>query len=153
MFRKKRGSFYSGTVPFCPLRLLTTAVIETLEGILNTSRPSFSGNSHRIFFLRKPISYIYSLINSWTSTTDLSANSCFGVFSFLHNLSLWKDKFKTQILLTIGRETMARQWDEDSNQFGGSGSVWRELWHLLLELPYFWDCAHHGLCSNEDFFL
>ena len=55
MFRKKRGSFYSGTVPFCPLRLLTTAVIEMLEGILNTSRPSFSGNSHRTktFFLEE----------------------------------------------------------------------------------------------------
>ena len=48
-----------------------------------------------------------------------------------------KDKFKTQILSTIGRETMARQWDEDSNQFGGSGSVWRELWHLLFGTSLF----------------
>ena len=34
---RKIGRNYSGTVLFCPLRLLTTAVIETMERIL--SRP------------------------------------------------------------------------------------------------------------------
>ena len=104
MFRKKRGSFYSGTVPFCPLRLLTTAVIETLEGILNTSRPSFSGNSHRNFFLRKPISYIHGLLQLiYQQTHVLEFSLSYIIFHY------GKYKFKTQILLTIGRETMATQ--------------------------------------------
>ena len=40
-FLKRRGNNYSGTVLLCPLRLLTTAVIETLERILSFSA-SFS---------------------------------------------------------------------------------------------------------------